>query len=209
MAKDRPIIAVDIDDVLADSAKGLVEYSNKKWGTHLTPDDYDDHWALMWGVDEQEAEKRAVEYIHKDMPGIVAKYSHDEEAEPVLRQLSRNYKLIIVTSRRRAIEKDTLEWLEDRYAGLFEETHFAGIWEDLSEGLYKRLSKTKGDLLKSIKADYLIDDQPKHCVSAAEQGITAILFGNYRWNRDVELRPNMVRAKNWQEVLDYFERQSS
>ena len=38
---------------------------------------------------------------------------------------------------------------------------------------------TKGMLAKEIKADYLIDDQLKHCSAAAELGIPALLFGVY------------------------------
>jgi Holliday junction DNA helicase RuvA len=35
----KPIIAIDIDDVLAENARGFVEWSNKRFGTSLTTDD--------------------------------------------------------------------------------------------------------------------------------------------------------------------------
>ena len=47
----KKVIAVDIDDVLAESARNLVEYSNKSWGTNITVDDYDEDWAKLWQVD--------------------------------------------------------------------------------------------------------------------------------------------------------------
>lgn len=37
-------IAVDLDDVLAISAQALVEYSNSRWGTRLTVEEYDEDW---------------------------------------------------------------------------------------------------------------------------------------------------------------------
>jgi uncharacterized HAD superfamily protein len=67
---------------------------------------------------------------------------------------------------------------------------------------------TKTKILAEIGANYLIDDQPKHCIAAAEAGITALLFGDYKWNKDIELKTNMVRVKNWQEVTEYFDGRS-
>ena len=47
----RQIIAIDIDDVLAESAKVFIEYSNNTWGTSLTVGDYIEDWSKMWQVD--------------------------------------------------------------------------------------------------------------------------------------------------------------
>lgn len=199
----KQTIAVDIDDVLASSAKGFIDYSNKKWGTSLSPDDYTEHWAIVWAVDEQEAEKRA-KHIHANISKIVGSYSHNNDAKPVLAELSKKYNLVIVTSRRKSIQKDTLEWLDIHFKGLFKEVHFAGIWDDLDKDLKIRIKSTKTEVLEQIGANFLVDDQPKHCIAAAEAGIKTILFGDYRWNRDIEPQPNIARAKTWQEVLEYF-----
>jgi FMN phosphatase YigB (HAD superfamily) len=197
-------IAVDVDDVLAAFAKGFTDYSNKKWGTHLVPDDYDEHWGVMWRIDEQEAVKRGEE-IHANASGILMSLAHNPEAKGVLVELSKRHKLVIVTSRRRAVQKDTLEWVDRYFKGIFDEVHFAGIWDDDNRDLNLRLKATKAEIIKQIGADYLIDDQPKHCIAAAEAGIKALLFGDYRWTRGVKLRPNMTKVKNWQEVLEYFD----
>ncbi len=199
----RETIAVDIDDVLAAFAKGFTDFSNQKWGTHLTPDDYNEHWAVVWGVDEQEAKKRG-KIIHANATKILGGLSHDPNAKSTLVKLAKKYKLVIVTSRRRAIQKDTLEWLDKHFKGIFAELHFAGIWDDLEKDLKFRLKATKAEIVKQIGADYLIDDQPKHCFAAAEAGIMSLLFGDYRWNRSVQLPKGVIRVKSWQEVLEYF-----
>jgi 5'(3')-deoxyribonucleotidase len=36
----KPVIAVDIDDVLSHSARAVAEYSNERWGYSLTEDDF-------------------------------------------------------------------------------------------------------------------------------------------------------------------------
>ncbi len=201
---NKPTIAVDIDDVLAANAQGFTDYSNKKWGTNLSPDDYDEHWAVVWGVDAHEAEKRA-KHIHDNGSEIVSNFNHNAEAKPVLVQLSKGYKLVIVTSRRKSIQKDTFDWLDKHFSGIFDEVHFAGIWDDLNSDLKSRIKATKTDVLGQIGADYLIDDQPKHCFAAAEAGIEALVFGDYRWNRNIQLQSRMTKVKDWQAVLEYFD----
>ncbi len=198
----KKTIAVDIDEVLAQFAESFVDFSNQRWLTNLTPEDWDEHWSELWGTEHDETDRRAQDVYKSETFRRAKKIDTADEA---LRKLSEKYRLVIVTSRHRAVSKDTLEWIKQHFGSLFEEVHFTGIWDDLEKGMLERLKTTKAEVCKQVGADYLIDDAPKHCIAAAEAGITALLFGNYKWNRGTELLPNMVRVKNWQEVLDYFD----
>src|SRR3989344_6967982 len=197
----RKKIAVDIDDVLAANAENFVRLSNKRWGTNLKPDDYTEHWAELWKVDFDELGKRTEVMIQEQ---VFLKHRFFDEAKPVLKKLSRNYTLYVVSSRSNRIQKDTIDWINKEDGGIFSGIHFAPMWDRTDLHTLERLKGTKNDVIKQIGADYLIDDQPKHCIAAAEAGIKTVLFGNYGWNRDVKLRKDMARAKNWQEVLEYF-----
>ncbi len=197
----KPIIAVDIDEVLAAFAESFADFSNKKWETNLKPENWTEHWAQIWKVDFEETSKRA-EIIYKS--NVFTRAEHLPTAKEVLRALSKKYKLVIVTSRHRAVSKDTIDWVETHFSNLFKEIHFSGIYDDIEKHPLDRLKATKAEVCKQIGADYLIDDTPKHCIAAAEAGITSLLFGDYKWNRDVRLRSRIVRAKNWAEVLEYF-----
>jgi len=199
---NKPVIAVDIDEVLSYFAESFVAFSNKKWGTKLKPDDFDEHWAEIWKVDYAEENRRA-HIIRETME--FNKFRPREGADVVLKHLKKRYILVVVSSRHSGLYKETTEWLEKHFDGLFKEIRFAGIWDDLEMSTLHKLKLTKAEVLKEIGADYLIDDHPKHCFAAAEAGITALLFGDYRWNRDVKLKPNMVRAKTWQDVQEYFD----
>lgn len=199
----RLTIAVDLDDVLGDFARAFVDYSNQKWGTKLEPDDWTEHLIELWRVDEAEAQRR-VEFIHANPGQILNKIKHDSSAVKILQKLSHQYKLVIVTSRRRILEKETLLFVNRYFRGIFQDVHFAGIWDDLDKPLSERLNLTKAEIVSQIGAGYLIDDQPKHCIAAADAGIKALLFGDYKWNRDIKLQTNMVRVKNWTEVWAYF-----
>lgn len=195
----KPIIAIDIDDVLAVNVPEFITYSNQKWGTRLTLDDYDEHWSKLWAVDHAEVEKRASEWHGS---GIFRRYQKIDGAHGVLQRLKKKYELVIVTARRIELEQDTLAWIEEYFPEFFSEIHFAGMWDKISSTSHL---ETKAGLCREIGADFLIDDQPKHCLAAAEVGLQVLLFGKYPWNKAVNDSDNLKRAVNWQEVAEYFD----
>ncbi len=205
MAQVKPIIAVDVDDVLASSALAFVEFSNQRWGTNLTIDEYHDDWAMLWKLDKEHEEsmkiisKRAEEFFAHHLRDM----DHDVSAYEVLVNLKQDFDLIVVTSRRLQTKGDTLAWIQERYEGIFAEDKifFAGFYDTIEKGSF---TKDKGALLKSLGASYHIDDQPKHCNGAIVQGVQGILFGEYGWQRGEALEDTVVRVKNWEEVLEYF-----
>lgn len=199
MTDKRKTIAIDVDDVLASSVEGFVNFMNDRWGTHLAPEDYTERWAIMWQVDEEEERRRAHE-IHKS--GVVATFEHFPDAEKVLRRLAQSYRLVVLTSRVKHLKRDTEDWIGRHFGGIFDEIHFAGFYDDLNKDSHKH---TKAQLCSEIGADYLIDDHPKHCVAAAKAGIPTLLFGSYAWNREVKPQKNMVRVKDWQGVQEFFD----
>ncbi|MDB5258971.1 MAG: hypothetical protein JWO73_179 [Candidatus Taylorbacteria bacterium] len=195
--KSKPIIAIDIDDVIAANASAFVEYSNRKYGTNLTIDDYQEHWAEVWKVEHEEVKKRAIEY-HES--GHIATYSMIDGAYEALKQLKERFRLVAVTSRRNSINQLTKEWIQKYYPDIFDTIVFCGFFDSEKSGL----NLTKGDLVKNMAAEYFIDDQIKHVSAVAENGIKSLLFGDYFWNKTDNLPENVLRVKNWQEAADYF-----
>lgn len=196
---NKPIIVIDLDNTLAASAKGFVDFSNKHFGTSITIDDYDEDREKTWGVSFEEAERRMkVMRDSKSQNDYVA----FEQAREVLIQLKKDYTLIILTSRRKESEADTMNWLNRYYPGIFDEVLLSGFFE--AETVRTGHLLTKGEQYEQIGAAYVIDDYYKHCESAAEVNARAILFGNYPWNQIEELPPNTTRCTNWLEVGEYF-----
>jgi 5'(3')-deoxyribonucleotidase len=200
-ASNKPIIAVDIDDVLKESASVIIEYSNRRWGMNLTIDDYTEHWGKMWKIDDDEWRLRNYEV---GAEGTLVHGKPLDTAKQVLLELSATYELVITTSRQEVISKPTLAWLEEHFKDVFASVHFARIWDDSESDVNQKAQATKGTLLKQIGARYLIDDQTKHCVAAAEKGIAALLFGDYPWNRHDVLPDGVTRVKDWKAVEEYF-----
>lgn len=178
----------------------FVDYSNEHWGTGLTIESYSENWHPLWQVDAVEGKRR--EGVILDMFVTSEPFA---EVRHVLEGLTEKYTLVVTTSRSNSIADQTKNWLDRHYDGIFTDAHFAGIWDgDNSQG-HEKLNLTKADLLKKIGATHLIDDHPKHCFAAAKIGIPAILFGEYPWNRDVELPDNVTRCIDWQAVQDHFD----
>ena len=194
------VVGIDIDDTLAISAPMVISHSNAKWHTSLTVDDYHEDWAKMWGVDYAEVARRADEYFGS---GIILDYSPMPLADTVLMSLKSNFKLISVTARNDITKNDTYLWIKNNYNNVFsrKDIFFTGAWNKIDE---HSVGHTKGQICKELGVDILIDDQLKHCLSAAELGITALLFGEYNWNKADILPPNVIRVRNWSEVLQYF-----
>ena len=195
----KKTIAIDIDDVLALTAQEFISYSNNTWGTKLTIEDYHEHWAKLWGVSNQEAQKRS-DHFHGS--GALDSVRPRSDSLIALRSLKRKYDLVLVTSRRSITQGTTAQWIQLHYPDLFLEIHHADMWNTITD---QSNHVTKRDVLEQIGAHYLIDDHLKHCKAAAEAGIDAVLFGNYSWNQAEILPPRVVRCVDWQEVLAYFE----
>lgn len=198
-------IAVDVDDVLAENAAGIVAFSNQRWGTNLTVDDYDEHWAKMWQVDNAEVERRTAEIVSTSLS---AGYGHIGGALEVLERLAQHHHLMIATSRCLQVKGDTIAWIDEHFPGIFASTavYFSGIWDELTNDSHRA---TKAELMTQINADVLIDDQLKHCQAVAAHGRNALLFGDYAWNQAAVLPAGVVRCTNWYDVEVAIERLAS
>lgn len=197
----KPIIAVDVDDVLSKTSQGFIEFSNKTWGHTLTQDDYDEDWAKVWGTSVEVARERA-DFVHEN--GMFAEFSNFPEALQVLTKLREKYILVVATSRRTTIEVLSKDWLQRHFAGIFEGVYFTGIYDGKLGEHEDHITRTKNDLLVEIGADYLIDDQLKHCFAVGEHGVDAVLFGDYAWNQSDDLPKHVTRCEDWEAVEAYF-----
>jgi uncharacterized HAD superfamily protein len=203
MTTKQRTIAVDIDDVLSATVEGIVSFSNERWGMQLTMEDYTEEFAVFWGVPLQEAHKRIDEMLSS---GLFSRHRHFEDAVPVLTSLKQQgYNLVAVTSRRSILKPDTDKWLKRYFPGIFKEVRYMGLW-DGQHDVQKALKQTKAEICRELGAEYLIDDQLKHCVGAAAAGVTSFLFGEYKWNSTAdELPANLIRVNGWDDIGRYFD----
>lgn len=192
----RPVIVVDIDEVLARHNFALAQWHNEHFGTNHTEDSYvTDQWSRIWGTDELETERRAALYQSHD---VYANLPVVEGAKEVLAHLSKTHDLVVVTVRRQSAIDATHVWLDTHFPEIFKDVYFIHFWD-------KQIKTTKADIARRLQAAYLIDDGLKHCTLAAQGGMHAFLFGDYTWNKAATLPVNVRRVRDWQEIKEYFD----
>lgn len=197
-------IAFDMDDVIADSSESWRVEINKRTGGSLQPEhfqvpgDYDNYYVSLWakhGISDKFSMDDLDNQMKTDQSHIKA---HNQSLE-VLTKLAKKFELIIVTARDSDKEKASKKWLDIQFPGLFKAviiTEYDG----------ERPLKNKGEICKEIGADWLVDDNPGHCLDAVDNGVEAILFGEYGWHHKAP--DHLVRCKDWPAVLEYFNAQT-
>jgi len=188
----RETIAVDMDDVLASHYESVAEFMNERYGHEHTAADYHSSLAELWDVDVDEAVRRMWEFHGADLLGD---FAAKPDAAPALERLGEDFDLIVVTARpSRAIESSRA-WLDDHFPAVFKQIAFIHPFEGDPA--------TKADKCREFAASYLIDDTLKHCVSVAEAGIGALLFGVHESRK--ELPEGVTAVMDWEEVVEYFD----
>ena len=193
----KPILAVDIDDVLFPFNSNLLDWHNLVHGTDLVIDDYTSfRLDEVWGGTKAEATAKVGEF---------QRYPGSLEGGPLpgaldaIGGLKSRYKLVVVTSRQISITCETEAWINIHFPNVFDGVYFANYHNEQAPRL------TKAEVCQEIGVDLLIDDHLDYVRECAGQGIKAILFGDYPWNQAEGLPDGVVRAHNWQEVVKALE----
>src|SRR3989344_283378 len=175
MAGNKPVIAVDIDEVLFPMSPTFLRYYNTTEKTDYTLDQMISYYfEAITGDSREEILSKIKAYL---------KTEDYEQGKPVagsidaIRKLRKRFRLIVVTSRANFFRGHTEDFLEK---------HFAGLYDDL----YYTHSPDKPDVLipkevicKEVDAVALIDDHLSNVIACAKEGIDGVLFGEYAWNQ--------------------------
>jgi len=206
MTKQKPIIAIDLDDVVSSQIEVFIAYYNQTYDAHITMEDfmlpggYQGYFekTVAKGLSPEEAITRFQDFLQKMEP---LKQGIPKETLQALGYLKENFRLEIVTARGADYEKPTIAWLKKHAPDIFDNVHFLELWDEADN------KATKALVCQKIGAGYLIDDSPAHCNIAAETGVSALLFGEYGWNIAAEVHAGVTRCKDWPAVLEYFDGQ--
>lgn len=196
----KQVIAVDVDDVIADTTEALRHAVNKRTGATLRFEDYkveSDYWGYYERVWQQHGLDLTLTDMEAEMVADQGKVPLLPGAAFALGELSKKYKIVLVTSRNPSWEKATQAWLKTHFSEHTLELYFAKSHETQTG------EKSKGEICLEVGASWLIDDNPHHCLSALESGVKAVLFGVHGWQHDAPA--NLLRCKDWPAVLEYFD----
>ncbi len=194
----KPVIAVDIDEVLSPFVSGLVPWHNSQYGTALQFADFNTYqFDKVWGGDRDAAIAKSAYYFENRDPTLPL-----ADAARVLKRLQQNYELIVVTSRMLQHKTQTESWIREHFPNTFAAVLLCNHW-----------SKDNGPAIKKSTAclahnvQYLIDDLPHYVEDAVSEGISGLLFGDYPWNQAAPNHPKINRVADWQAVEQYFYQQ--
>jgi len=186
----KPIIAIDYDDVIINSAPYTIKHYNKTYGTKLNLKDFYSKEVASWGTDSYAtAIKRVNDYALTDEFQNIAPTQVTIKA---IQHLSKQYELHIVTGRSDFLLEATHKILDTYFPNLFQSVEFTNFFSDKP--------RSKAHVCMQLGADILIDDHLHHAKVVAECGTRVLLFGDYPWNSTDMLPPNIERARNWHEV---------
>lgn len=191
-------IALDIDDTIADSTEALRRVVNSQLGVNLTREDYKipgEYWGYyerIWrhhGIADQLSFKQlnlqmAIDQSH--VPLI-------EGVQAAVHRLAKDVEVVLVTSREASWENATKEWFTRHFDREDIKLYFC-------ESHVDEKAKTKGQLCKELGVQLLVDDNVSHCKTALDEGIDAILFGEYGWHYGSDI-PS-PRYKSWDVLME-------
>ena len=123
-ATNKPIVAVDIDEVLAPFVPLLIEFYNKhhllEGQEPLTMDLFHNyHFRYVWGGSEERSREIVNQFLESDL--FINQPMLDKSSFNVLQKLGEKYKLVIVTSRQYKIKNQTENLLKTYFPETFAE----------------------------------------------------------------------------------------
>ncbi len=170
-------ICVDMDEVMADTLSEHIRRYNQTFDEEVTPEDLAGKGLLEIAPLDRQAQLRAfldAEDFFEDLPLM-------PDAQPVLQYLSSRFEIYIATQAMAVPNSlgSKYRWLQ-RHFPFIPPSHYVFCGN------------------KSIlRADYLIDDQPKNLLRFEGQGLLYSAPHNLS-------ATGFVRVNNWREVAVYF-----
>lgn len=192
-------IAVDIDDVIADTTYAVRNRVNEIFSASLREEHYrvqGEYWGYYERVWRQHGLNYTLAQIDEELALDQASVPLLAGAEYAIDQLLKKYRVILITSRKVELEAATKKWLHEHFGKSSPELYF-------SQSHYQDGAKNKGQLCVELGAQLLVDDNIEHCKTAKNEGVDSVLFGDYGWHYDIP--SDLKRCKGWPEVLEYID----
>jgi 5'(3')-deoxyribonucleotidase len=184
----RPVVAIDIDEVLIPFMGSFLDYHNERYGTNYQLKLDMNYFGVheMLGDSVKETQRKVDDFAESN------NYRHGspiEGAKDSIEKLKCHYDLVVVTARPASVRELTEAWVRNHFGETFKDVHFSDWLQDQVPD--------KAIVLRESGADVLIDDNLRHIREAVAIGLRGILFGDYPWNQAEELPTGVTRAKNW------------
>lgn len=178
-SESKPLIAVDLDEVLGQFLPAVIKWHNEEYDTNHTLTDYFSyHFAYVWGCSDEEGARRLEEFFAS--PYFVNDIEVMPFAKETIEDLADSYDFAIVTSRQLFLKEITYTWINKYYPQLFKVILFGNHYG--VEG--QKYSKPQ--MLQSLGATAIIDDSLLYTTQCAAIAPRVVLYdwnSLYAWNK--------------------------
>jgi len=186
VSSGRPVVVLDLDDVLFPRSQAVIEFSRQRYGLELRLEDYVHHGLdILWGCSLEEAERREYEFLTEmavTMPPALGVIE-------VLNWLKPYFDFDIITARWESLAELTVGWARGKLGDRIRDIYFVTV------------TRGKGDIAVDIPGvvavadDYLKNLSRYH--TALGSGVIPILFGQHPWNDSFEPPPGTRQVLDW------------
>ena len=200
---ERGTIYVDFDDILCETARGLMHLAHRMYGW---TGDFEDIRDFNLGVSFGLSEGQVDELMHiAHGPEALLKYEPVEGAVSGMGRLSEEgYALAIITGRPVATHDDSVRWLVERSVP-YDELLFVDKYGRTNDSL-DHDAVISLEQLAQRQFHAAVEDAPAMLDVLYEHMSVPILALARPWNRDVASRRmasnRFLRCRNWAEVVD-------
>ena len=190
---EKENFGIDIDEVVVPFMKGYLKFHNKKHFTSFKLNDITSYHLWECGIhsSKEESIKEVLEFERSaffDFPRLI--YG----AKRGIEELSKKYSLVFVTSRPFELKEKTREFFYRHFPNNGYEFLFSG---EIHGG------KSKSEICKEKNIRLMIEDNAQYALECALNEIKTFLLPK-SWNKKYEKHPNLIKVKNWNEILKYL-----
>ncbi|KAI0706061.1 hypothetical protein BC835DRAFT_1311935 [Cytidiella melzeri] len=203
-ASDKPLVAVDLDDVLSQTNSSVLQWHNTAYGTNLDPSSiyYYYYWKNPgWGTPE-ETFRKVEEYYATDSLEKALPIPGALEGLAKLKELG--YRLVIVTARQRRELHRSARWVETHYPNIFDDMICTGQSQETLGDANQFVTKlSKADICAKLGAKFLVDDSLENSLKCATHSTPTpvLLFGKNEWNQRLSKYSNIKEELSFEQRL--------
>lgn len=159
----KPMIGLDMDDVLCHYVPFLLYWHNETHGTSFSMMDMKFHQLTeLWGGTHAESERKIHEFskttMYKNLPCIKGCFQH-------LKALQDQFDFVVVTARNATCAHETETWLNKHLPNLIQQVQYCSRHDEHEQNGQPRVA-TKADICRQLNVTAMIDDSylnAKHC----------------------------------------------
>lgn len=188
-------LAVDLDEVLANTFEIVLSLHKQKWYLHhLQFDDLiNQEWRRIdnsW-IDKDSRYAIWREFLSSDLMHNASPVEWSIEA---IEKLSEKWiELHIITARPSHLDKHTNDWVNKCFNNKFKDIHFSTSPEDVHTPKY--------EICKKLWINTIIEDNMDYAMELANNNIKVIILER-PWNKHrKEKHKNIIRIKCWNDII--------